>query len=153
MQQANMNAMREQRVVLTGQVRYRYDEHHGGLGYWVNVSRSGGAVRLGRYLRPGRAIGLLAPCPGDASREVAVAARVVWCRPIGDGSQFLAGLEMERQVPEEALAHARWVWLAREQAAARAAQVNESQRTNVSVKGVWPGFQAGTRPHHTAEAV
>jgi len=144
---------REERTSLAGQVRYDYDDQQSGLAFWVNVSRTGASVRMGRYLRPNRMIALLATDPVEVDQAVPVAARVVWCRPIGDGSQFLVGLRMLRQCPEEALAASRWLRQAREQASLRASQMNETTMETVDTS-VWPGFRVHTaRQTHTAKAV
>lgn len=141
---------REARTALRGQMRYTYDEAQSGLAYWLNVSRTGAAVRLGRYLRPGRQLCLLVADPNAPDRVVEVRARVVWCRPVGDGSQFFAGLGLLRQRPEEALAIYRWVQRARQE---KGALLNKSLVSEV-VEGVWPGFEArASRAVTAAKAV
>lgn len=129
---------REARTALRGQIRYTYDEAQSGLAYWLNVSRTGAALRMGRYLRPGRQLCLLAPHPEAPDQPIEVHAQIIWCRPVGDGSQFFAGLGLLRQRPEEALAIAQWVQRARND---WGAYLNKPLVSEV-VEGVWPGFEA-----------
>jgi len=70
----------------TGRVAYRYGGQQGGSALWRNVSRAGGRIHLGRYLRPGKSLLLTF---GTAARFTAM---VVWCRRAGNSADFEAGL-------------------------------------------------------------
>lgn len=76
----------EERLPFAERVTYCYGGQQGASAVWRNVSRSGGRVYLGRYLRPGRSLLLTF---GAATRFKAM---VVWCRRVGDSADFEAGL-------------------------------------------------------------
>jgi len=76
----------EERLPFAERVTYRYGERYAGSALWHNVSRSGGRIHLGRYLRPGRSL-LLSFGP-----TTLFTAMVVWCRRAGNSADFEAGL-------------------------------------------------------------
>jgi len=102
----------------------------------TDVSRVGAGVVLGRYLRPGREVGLRPEGAGDAG----LWARVVWCRPTTETARFRAGLRLYRETPEVALLFAGVL------AQARGA---EGGKRGLSLRaGVWPwrryaGYEEG----------
>ncbi|MBI2434207.1 MAG: PilZ domain-containing protein [Candidatus Hydrogenedentes bacterium] len=96
--------IRERRIGTSGTLTYHYDGGECGAAHWLDVSRVGAKLRLGRYLRPGRQLEIefASPLSGDAIR---VAARVMWCQMKG-AAEFLAGIHVRREQPETALAFA-----------------------------------------------
>jgi len=126
---------REARTELAGSVAYAYEGPRDcGEARWANVSRAGGAITLGRYLRPGREVTLSFESPLVSSGPLSVRARIVWCRPAGHSGEFEAGLAIYRDTPEMALDFAAMGYAARK-------QVNKGTDAPVS-KPVWPGFEA-----------
>lgn len=85
---------------------YRLESGDTGRATWLNVSRAGAAVRLGRYLRPGKRLQLCFASPLQYGAIVELPARVAWCRPLEGGVEFAAGLQVRRDAPEAALAFA-----------------------------------------------
>ena len=75
---------REARTELAGAVAYEYEGPRDcGEARWSNVSRTGGAIALGRYLRPGREVTLSFESPLVSSGPLVVRGRIVWCRAFG----------------------------------------------------------------------
>ncbi|HPO17081.1 MAG TPA: PilZ domain-containing protein [Candidatus Hydrogenedentes bacterium] len=95
---------RERRTPVTGWVAYRSESGAVGKGYWLNVGRTGAAIRLGRELRPGEMLSLRFASPLTLGGDVEVAARVIWCRPLDGVRAYAAGLQIRRDAPEAALA-------------------------------------------------
>lgn len=144
--------VREARTALAGSVAYGYEgPREQGVARWANVSRTGGAIVLGRYLRPGREITLSFESPLVHSGPLSVRARIAWCRPSGTKGEFVAGLAIYRDTPEMALDFAAMGYAARQQS-------NKCAGTPVSTP-VWPGFEAAQEtwqpaaPAHHAHAV
>lgn len=95
---------RERRTTVDYTVRYRYsDPEETGTARLLNVGRVGAALRLGRYLRPGRQLWLSFASPLVPGKTVEIRAQVIWCRPVST-VEFLAGLYVLRENPESALA-------------------------------------------------
>jgi len=97
---------REQRMLMAGEVEYRYAPNHCGTARWQDVSRIGAAIRLGRYLRPGRHVTLMFPSPLIPNVDHEVEARIIWCEQIPGALEFIAGLEVRQDTPEMALSFA-----------------------------------------------
>ena len=128
---------RESRERLDGRLEYACGEpNSAGFADWRNVSRTGGSVRLGRYLRPGREIAVWFESPLAAEQMVRVRARIQWCRPSGTPGAFTAGLAIIRDTPEQALAYA---------ALSQAAREQSNKRASAPVSHpVWTRFKADT---------
>jgi hypothetical protein len=104
---------REARTELGGTLRYGYGAPEDtGVAQWVDVSRSGAAIQLGRYLRPGREITL------EVNSPLAM-----------NG----AGLLVYRDTPEMALDFAALGYAARR-------QQNTTTSGEVSKKPLWNLF-------------
>lgn len=131
---------RETRSSHTGHVSYRYDDETGS-GTWMDVSRVGAQVLLGRYLRPGRTLTLRFASPLVSNRELEVTAQVVWCRPEKYSQDFTVGLLIQRDTPEMALDFATLGHAAREE---KAPKSNKVERPKVPVT-VWSGFEDKAR--------
>ncbi len=95
---------RERRTPVSGWVAYRCESGVAGKGYWLNVGRTGAAIRLGRALRPGEYLSLRFASPLMLGEDVEVVARVIWCRPLDGVREYAAGLQIRRDTPEAALA-------------------------------------------------
>lgn len=93
--------MRELRTPLTGTFAYASGCGEAGRAEWLNISRAGAAIQLGRYLRPGHLIQLLLESGND--EEWNIPARIAWCVSIPGTLQFQAGLAVQRTNPESAL--------------------------------------------------
>ena len=102
----NADTDRERRIPLSGCVAYRYESAESGTASWRDVSRSGTALELGRYLRPQRNLSLHFNSPLDSTTTHVLPAKVMWCRRIANSSRFVAGLHVFREDPEAALAFA-----------------------------------------------
>jgi len=87
----------EERLAFTERLTYRYGERYAGSALWHDVSRSGGRVHLGRYLRPGKSLLLTFGASAQFS------AMVVWCRRAGNSADFEAGLWIPRNGEESVL--------------------------------------------------
>ena len=124
---------REPRRAMEGVLRYSADGSDAGAAQWLDVSRVGAGMRLGRYLRPGRLVRLRFASPLAAGKEETLTARVIWCQPASDGPDFFAGVQVRRDAPRAALAFS-MLGEGREPAPATEAK---------SVRGgVWPHFTA-----------
>ena len=99
-------AAREERTALSGSLTYRHEPGEQGRARWLNVTRVGASIRLGRYLRPGRLLHLSFANPLDSGAQADVAAQVAWCRLVPGSVDFEAGLRIMRDAPEMALAFA-----------------------------------------------
>ena len=124
--------LRELRTPLTGIFAYASGCGDAGRAEWLNISRTGAAMRLGRYLRPGHVIQLLPELD-----DWVIPARIAWCAPIADTPHFRAGLAVERNCPESALRFATLGY--------QALALNKSH-TNAVVTAVWPGFTSAELP-------
>lgn len=92
-------------------------------------------MRLGRYLRPGRVIRIHFDAPLVRASGVAAPARVVWSRQVDGAADFIVGLYVRRDTPEQALA-----WAALVHEARQAAQ--ETAAYSRKAVPVWTGFAA-----------
>lgn len=99
-----------ERLVAFGTLVYQDSPHDKGWARWCSVSRDGACIHLGRYLRPGKHLMLRTGRTEDAGTGAEFKARVVWCRPVAAGAQFVAGLKIIHDTPdsEEALAALAW---------------------------------------------
>ena len=97
---------REQRTALLDHLTYRYEPGEEGRARWLNTTRLGASIRLGRYLRPGRRLRLAFPSPLDPEEQVEVAAQVIWCRLVPGSVDFEAGLRIICDDPKTAAAFA-----------------------------------------------
>ena len=96
------NYVRELRTPLAGSVHYVSGCGDAGRATWINISRTGASVRLGRYLRPGHVL-QLHPTGQENDTVWAIPARIIWCVRIPGTLQFKAGLAVDRSCPEIAL--------------------------------------------------
>ena len=87
---------RSRRVPLRGHFEYRSGDDEIGEAEWCSVSRNGACIRTGRYLRPGRELRV-------AYHGLELDARVMWSRAEGNGSRFIAGLQLINKTPEASL--------------------------------------------------
>lgn len=125
---------REARTELGGTLRYGYGAPEDtGVAQWVDVSRSGAAIQLGRYLRPGREITLEVNSPLAMNGPLKVRARVVWCTAARTAGHFNAGLLVYRDTPEMALDFAALGYAARR-------QQNTTTSSEVYKKPLWNLF-------------
>lgn len=123
---------REIRTPLWGTFHYVSGCGEAGRATWLNVSRTGAGVQLGRYLRPGHVVQL--QCDGDETTGTwPIPATVIWCRPIPDSVQFQAGLAIDRTCPETALRFATLGYAA--------LAMNKSNLTTVTTAG-WSASHA-----------
>lgn len=130
---ANNDYVREVRAALDRRVTYEVTPGDGGSATWIDVSRVGVRMLLGRYLRPRRVIALAFAAPWDEHTEVRLSARVIWCRQAKDSAEFHAGLQVLRESPESALAFGLLVQQAREAA--------NNEGGNAVLPTVWPSFR------------
>ena len=93
--------MRELRTPLSGSFAYASGCGEAGRAVWLNISRTGAAIQLGRYLRPGHLIQLSLESGNDGGWSIP--ARIAWCVSIPGTLQFQAGLAVQRTSPESAL--------------------------------------------------
>lgn len=84
-----------ERVDLSGPVPFCCGPDDKGCAQWENLSQTGAGIRLGRYLRPGRRVALLANRPRLHDEPAELLGRIVWCRPSADGKSFAAGVQFE----------------------------------------------------------
>jgi hypothetical protein len=133
--QANNNNdyVREVRAALDGAVTYEVTPGDVGSATWIDISRVGVRMVLGRYLRPGRVIAVAFAAPWDEHTEVRLSARVIWCRQTNDSAEFHAGFQVLRESPEAALAFGLLVQQAREAA--------NSGGAAAVFHTVWPSFR------------
>lgn len=115
----NDRTPREARTALAGGFHFECDAGHAGTGRWLNVSRVGANVLLGRYLKPGREVTLRFASPLVSRDALEVTARVMWCKPVHGGPEFVAGFRIRRDTPEMALDFATLGYAAREERVAR----------------------------------
>lgn len=127
--------MRELRTPLTGTFAYASGCGEAGRAEWLNISRAGAAIQLGRYLRPGHLIQLLLESGND--EEWNIPARIAWCVSISGTPQFQAGLAVQRTTPESALQFATLGY--------EALALNKNNPNSV-VAAVWPGFASAELP-------
>ena len=133
MQRNNMDYVREVRSALDGRVACEVAPGDRATASWMDVSRVGARVVLGRYLRPGREIALAFTAPWNGRTEVSLQARVIWCRQGGDSAEFHTGLQIVRDTPAAALAYGLLVQIAR-------GAVN-TEGSGAVVTTVWPNFR------------
>jgi len=125
---------REARTELGGTLRYGYGAPEDtGVAQWVDVSRSGAAIQLGRYLRPGREVTLEINSPLAMNGPLKVRAKVVWCAAARKSGHFNAGLLVYRDTPEMALDFAALGYAARRQA-------NHTTSGEINKKPLWNLF-------------
>ena len=134
MQAANTEHVREVRSTLTGRVAFEVAPGERGTASWMDVSRVGARMVLGRYLRPGRLVTLAFTAPWNGSTEVSLVARVVWCRQGSDSAEFHAGLQIVREDPAAALAFSLLLQIARGAA--------NNAGSGAVITTVWPNFRA-----------
>ena len=139
----NLQQIRELRQGRRGHIAYNSGCGEGGRAEWINISRTGAALRLGRYLRPGRII-YLEPT-GD--RPVAIPAEIAWCAPIPGTLEFRAGLRVLRVTPEVALQFALLGQGARENKNALETVTNVAWSPTNSVDATLPNAAAGQLTH------
>lgn len=133
---AHLNTrMRELRTPLTGTFAYASGCGEAGRAEWLNISRTGAAIQLGRYLRPGHPIQLL--LESGTGEEWNFPARIAWCVSVPGTLQFQAGLAVQRTNPESALQFATLGY--------EALALNKSNLNSV-VTAVWPGFTSAELP-------
>lgn len=137
MQDTITQRTRELRKRLGGRLIYRYDAAEHGTAHWLDVSRVGAKLLLGRYLRPGRLIELEFESPLRAEDRVCLKARVMWCQQGKDLAEFVAGVHVRRESPETVLAFASLAYQ----------KPDELEAMNTPLFGgvsssVWPQFHA-----------
>lgn len=88
-----VDSRESERIKLQGAVEYRTALDEPGVGQWQNVSNGGACLELGRYLRPGRSIALLANVRRIHDEPAEITAKVAWCRPTSDGETFIVGVQ------------------------------------------------------------
>ncbi len=93
---------RERRTQLGGSLQYTTGCGEAGQATWLNISRTGAGLLLGRYLRPGRTL-LLELAATETDCTVLVPAEVAWCVPQLGKPSFKTGLRIHRDDPEVAL--------------------------------------------------
>jgi hypothetical protein len=93
---------RYDRIACRERIHYAYGPGYCGSATALDASLGGLGVRLGRYLRPGTLM-LLRVRDGAGPDEVALKARVAWCRGAGQ-SEFVAGIKVFHSEPEATLA-------------------------------------------------
>lgn len=125
--------VRELRAPLAGTLHYVSGCGNAGRAAWLNISRTGASVRLGRYLRPGHRVHLV-PADADQGAPWAIPARIVWCAPIPGTLLFRAGLAIDRRCPECALRFAELGYAARPS--------NKTNRHTVTTAGWSPDAAA-----------
>ena len=140
---ANSEHIREQRYTLRGPVAYTSGCGERGQATWLNISRTGAAILLGRYLRPGRPINLeLAVAGGGVA--VAIPAEIAWCVPIAGTHHFRTGLKILRNDPEIALHFASLGY---------AAQAQNKINAETVIEAVWPPHNVTTTTLPNADVI
>lgn len=89
------------RRLVAGELEYQCGAGDTGVARWVNVSPRGGAVVLGRYLRPGTFL-LITPADGEPGDRYELKAQIVWCLKESDSENFAAGLRIFQDESEAA---------------------------------------------------
>ncbi len=140
---ANSEYIREQRCTLSGPVAYTSGGGEGGQATWLNISRTGAAILLGRYLRPGRPINLDLAA-GEGGAVVAIPAGIAWCVPVADTLHFKTGLKILRNDPEIALYFASLGYTARAENKINAETV---------IEAVWPSRNVTTTTLPNADVI
>ena len=130
--------MRERRCPVNGRLDYVCGDSDAGKAQWQDVSRCGARVRMGRYILPGRMLRLRFTS-GRGAGSVEINARVAWCRQMPGTLDFVAGLALWRDEPEDALAFA----ALREQATPVNGFENERVR-----QPRWVAFEAAGESEH-----
>lgn len=97
---------REPRTRMQGRLAYTCDAGHAGHAQWLDLSRVGACILLGRYVKPGRELRLRLDSPLASGGRLELRARVLWCRQVQQGPEFAAGLYIRRDTPEMALGFA-----------------------------------------------
>ncbi len=87
---------RARRVTLHGEFEYDYDGNERGHATWRSISLDGACIEAGRYFRPGRLLRI-----DYLGLEMTM--RVVWCRPVNGGANFVSGVQVLNGGPELAL--------------------------------------------------
>lgn len=102
---SELHQKRELRRGRRGTITYHSGCGNWGRATWLNISRTGAALRLGRYLRPGRVLYLESDDKGPVPKTV-IPAEVAWCKAIPGTLDFRVGLHVHRPTPAVALAFA-----------------------------------------------
>ena len=113
MEPSQQRCEREVRVACRGPLHYIDAAGQPGEAQWLEISRVGARLQLGRYLRPGGTLTIVLAVSEEV--EHTLPARVIWCRPAPGSEAFVAGLRVQRPRPEAALAWASQ-WFAAQQA-------------------------------------
>lgn len=132
METKTLQPAREPRTPVSGTLKYVCAPDETGRARWLNVSRTGASIRLGRYLRPGRRIALQFEAPHLSGATFVVESRIVWCRPVTGGLEFAAGLQLYRDVPDAVVAFASVGYAARRQSNTTAAARVLREEVNAS---------------------
>jgi hypothetical protein len=136
METKTLHPVREPRTRVTGTLHYFSAPEEKGRARWQNVSRTGASIHLGRYLRPGRRIALHFETPHLTGATFTVEGRIIWCRPLSGSLEFVAGLELLRDVPDAVVAFASVGYAAREKLNKTAsARVDEESASAIRANG------------------
>ena len=103
--QLNDTRPRERRRPGAGTLTWRAASGDAAPAAWLNLSRTGAAIGLGREVRRGQWLTLAFTSPLWDGEEHRLGARVAWCREDGAGG-YVAGLRVRRDAPEAVLAFA-----------------------------------------------
>ena len=147
---------REGRTALEGEFSFVCDEGHAGGGRWLNVSRVGASVFLGRYLMPGRELTLRFASPLVTNDTLSATARVMWCRQVKGRPEFVAGIRIRRETPAMALDFATLGYTARQERVAAESNIFNTKTVRPAVPACfralgWKSKQSAS--HAVAEAV
>ncbi len=77
----------DQRRPADGGFWFQDESGEEGTAKWCSIAAQGACVCLGRYLQPGRELTI----HGDG---VEIFGRIVWCRPMADKQNFVAGVRI-----------------------------------------------------------
>lgn len=141
-----LKQIREIRREKRGTITYSSGCGEGGRAKWLNTSRTGAALKLGRYLRPGRTIYLEPEAPGG-NRSVAIPAEIAWCDPIPGTLEFRAGIRILRISPEVALHFALLSQRGRENKTTIATVTNVAWSSADEADATLPNAAAGRMTH------